>query len=428
MARSAFCFAAIRTRNDVVSAMRLFVSSSRNPSTRLAVACLAVWLLAMGVTPSWGEEGPGALLGLGYVNSEGETGIVQFVASEPLQGEVLEAVALGVPAEPRAHQLVRLTNVRRANQGLAPLRAASELMEASQYHSDWMASYNCFEHDCPGEPAWVQRIIYAGYVNYAVLGENIAVGYPTASEAVQAWMNSPDHRANMLNPDFREAGGGYADAPSSGYHHYWTMDYGARNDAQGNPVYPVVINGEAWSTTSLQVQLHVYGQGWAQEMRFCNKGGTWSGWEPYSCNKAWTLTAGGGSPAVVYAQIRRGGTVLQSADDIHLDMPLTVTPSNMVFLWPLGSEGTTPGQYAMSISAVAAWTAAADRSWIKLSQDTGAGPATVAVCLEGFDAEVGTYSGTITVQSLEMAVEVQVTLSVTGGALERGHVPLTAKG
>jgi uncharacterized protein YkwD len=412
----------------MVSVMRLFVALIRSLSTRLAVGCLAVLLLAIGVTPSQGEEGTGTPLALGYIESEGATGVVEFIAAEPLAGDVVAATVLGVPAEPQGHALVRLTNARRANQGLPPLKAASELMDSAQYHSDWMASHNCFAHSCPGEPTWVQRIVNTGYVNYVLLGENIAGGYPTANEVVQAWMRSSGHKANMLNPDFREAGGGYAYSASSTYHHYWTMDYGARNDAQGYPVYPVVINGEAWSTTSLQVQLYVHGQGWAQQMRFRNEGGTWSGWEPYSCSKAWTLSASGGSPAVVYAQIRRGTTVLQSADDMHLDVQLTVTPRTVVFLWAQGSPATTPGQYAMSIDAVAAWTAIANRSWIRLSQGAGTGPAVVTIYLEGFPTKVGTYSGSISVQSLETAVQIQVTLSVTGEALEEGHVPLMARG
>ena len=399
-----------------------------NSTTRLNIACLAVLLLAVAVNPSWGEEGTGTPLALGYINSEGETALVEFVAAEPVAGDAVAATLLGVPAEPQGHRLVRLTNARRANQGLPPLKAALELMNSAQYHSNWMASHNCLEHNCPGEPTWVQRIVNAGYMNYVFLGENIAGGYPTANDAVQAWMTSSGHRANMLNPDFREAGGGYAYSASSTYHHYWTMDYGARNDAQGYPVYPVVINREAWSTTSLQVQLYVYGQGWAQEMRFRNEGGTWSGWEPYSRDKEWTLSRGSGSPAVVFAQIKRGGTVLQSADEIHLDVQLTVTPSNVVFLWAQGSPATTPGQYAMSIDAVAGWTATANRSWIRVSQGAGTGPATVAVYLGDFPTKVGTYSGTITVESVGMVVEVQVKLSVTREALEEGHVPLMAKG
>ena len=418
-----------KTGDEALSAMKIFGKAlSRNSTTRLTVGCLAVLLLVVGVNPSWGEEGTGTPLALGYINSDGQTGLVEFAAAEPLQGDVVAATELGIPAEPQAHQLVRLTNGRRASQGLPPLKAASELMNSSQYHSNWMANHNCFSHNCPGEPDWVQRIINGGYVDYVLLGENIAAGYTSANGAVQAWMESPGHRANMLNPDFREAGGGYAYSAASDYLHYWTMDYGARNDAQGYPVLPVVINDEAWSTCCADVQLYVYGQGWADQMRFSNDGVKWSDWQPFSSNKTWTLSPDGGSPAVVYAQVRRGSTVLASSDGIYVDLPLTVVPTTMVFLWPKGSLVTTPADYGMNIDTYGGWTANPDQGWIKLSKYTGTGPATVTVYLQGFPTQEGTYSGTITVESLEMVVEVQVTLVVTSRPLEEGHVPLLAKG
>ena len=406
---------------------RLGRAVNRILTARPVVWSLVLLLLVLGVAPSWSEEGTGTPLALGYINSDGETGFVELVAAEPLQEDLVAATALGVPVEPLGHQLVRLTNVERANNGLAPLKAASELMDSAQYHSDWMASHNCFSHNCPGEPYWVTRIESAGYVNWVLLGENIARGYSSANGAVQAWMNSTEgHRENMLNPDFREAGGGYAYSSTS----YWTMDYGARNDSQGNPVYPAVINGEAWSTTSLQVQLYVYGQGWAQEMSFSNDGVTWSPWEPYSCNKAWPLSAGGGSPAVVHARIRRISPVLQvleSADDIHLEPHLTVTPSTMVFLWPKDSPDMVPAEYRMIIDTFGDWTAVPDQDWIKLSEPAGTGQATVNVHLEGFPTGVETHTGTITVEAGGMSAQVQVTLVVTDGPLQKNHVPVSTK-
>ena len=402
--------------------------STRVRGARLLVCLGLVLSLAVGLSPMWGAEGEGTPLALGFVRSDGTTGIVEFTGEEYVAGAILQETPYGAPQEPLGHQLVRLTNVERANNGLAPLKAASELMASAQYHSDWMASHNCFDHNCPGEPYWVTRIESAGYVNYQALAENIAAGYGSANDAVQAWMNSPGHRANMLGADFREAGGAYAYSGTAYYHHYWTLDFGTRNDAQDNPVYPVVVNNEAWSTTSLKVQLYVYGQGWAQEMSFSNDGVTWSPWEPYSCNKAWTLSMQSGSPATVYAQVKRGSTTLENTDSIHLDVPLTVVPTTMVFLWAQGSPGTIPAEYKMSIETYEGWTANADPGWIKLSQGAGTGQATVTVYLQGFPIEeVGTYSGTITVESLQMVVEVQVTLVVTSEPLQKNHVPGSTK-
>ena len=400
--------------------------SSKVRGARLLVCLGLVLALAVGLSPMWGAEGEGTPLALGFATSDGTMEIVEFTSEEPFAGVLLQDTTYGAPPEPLGHQLVRLTNVERANNGLAPLKAASELMDSAQYHSDWMANHDCFAHNCPGEPDWVTRIVNAGYVNYQALAENIAAGYGSANDAVQAWMNSPGHRANMLHPGFREAGGAYAYSGSAYYHRYWTMDFGSRSDAQGNPVLPVVINNEAWSTNSAYVQLYVYGQGWATEMSFRNAGGTWSDWMTYQPSQAWTLSGDSGSPAVVYAQVRQGSTVLESSDSIHI-LPPEVSPDYVLFLSAQGSEPTIPAEYSVDIGTAANWTASANNAWIKLSDYSGSGDATVQVRVEDFSKIVGTYTGTITVVALGMSCEVQVTLVVTSEPLQKNHVPVSTK-
>jgi hypothetical protein len=49
--------------------------------------------------------------------------------------------------------------------------------------------------------------------------------------------------------------------------------------------YPVVINGEATVTTSLTVNLYIYGAGWAEQMQLSNNGVTWTEWRPCSIHK-----------------------------------------------------------------------------------------------------------------------------------------------
>ena len=396
--------------------------------TRLLLSLLAVAAVATGVSPSWGADGEGTPLALGWIRSDGATDIAEFTGEEPLEGAVLQATTYGAPREPLGHRLVRLTNAKRVNRGLSPLKVSSELQQAAKFHSNWMATHDCFAHKCPNEPDWVARIQNAGYLNYVSLAENIAAGYSSASAVVDAWMDSPGHRANMLNAGLREAGGGYAFSQTAYYQRYWTLDFGARNDAQGDPVYPVVINNEAWSTTSLDVDLYVYGDGWATEMRFRNEGGTWSAWQPLRCTKAWKLSAENGSPAVVYAQVRAGSTVVESSDSIHIPPPPVVSPSYLLFLSEQGSTPTTPVEYLMTIDSQSSWNASADRAWIKLS-DTGgpSGSSVVSAHLEGFPTSVGSYAGTITVEALGMPVEVTVVLAVSGGTLQQSHVPLLSR-
>jgi uncharacterized protein YkwD len=393
----------------------------------LLFCLLAACVAAAALFPLWGAEGTGDPLAIGWVNSAGESGIEEFTGQEQLEGTALEVTGLEVPAEPLDHMLVRLTNGQRVARGLPPLKAAQELHQSSWFHSDWMADHNCFSHECLGEPGWVARIQIAGYVNATALGENIAGGYSTASGAITAWMNSDGHRRNMLSTDFREAGGGYAYGASTKYHHYWTMDYGARNDAQGRAVYPVVIENEAWSTNSLNVGLCVYGQGWATEMRFRNSDGTWSPWESYRRSKAWTLSASNGTVATVYAQIKRGSTVLENSDTIHLDLPLGVAPVFMAFLSEQGANPPVPESNILRIVTPLAWTASADEDWIQLSADAGSGPGEISVDVTVVPQDPQVRQGVITVSTLDESEAAGVTLVVTSAPLERSHLPLSSR-
>lgn len=386
----------------------------------------------LSAAPLWSQDGEGVPTAIGFVTSDGATGVTHSTAAAGVQTELLPQLS-SVPDAPRGHQLVYLTNLERAANGKPPLKVASELMESAQFHSDWMADHNCFAHTCDGEPLWTTRIQNAGYVNWVVLGENIAAGQSTVAQAVSAWMNSPDHRSNMLSTDFREAGGGYAFSGTADYHHYWTMDFGARNDSQEEPVYPVlpvVINKEAWSTSSLNVTLYVYGADWsAQQMQFRNEGGSWSGWESFSSKKNWTLSCSQGSPATVYAQIKKNGVVLESSDEIVVDIPLSVAPSLLIFLSQQGSGSTVPGSYQLQIDCCDQWSASASQSWIKLTQATGAGTAETTVYLQDQPTTSGSHFGTITIETQYTPDEivVPVTLIVTDYPLEQSSVPMVAK-
>ena len=69
------------------------------------------------------------------------------------------------------------------------------------------------------------RMTAAGY-RYSTAAENIAAGQRTPQDVMTAWMNSPGHRANILNCALRQIGVGYATGSSSQYGVYWTQDFG----------------------------------------------------------------------------------------------------------------------------------------------------------------------------------------------------------
>jgi uncharacterized protein YkwD len=115
-------------------------------------------------------------------------------------------------------QALEETNKRRAEHKLPPLEVDLHLVLAARDHSKDMAEKNFFSHESPieGKKTFVDRAIrFDGNAN----GENIFMGSASAEVAVQAWMDSPPHRANMLNPSFRRIGIGRHDK-------HWTQVFG----------------------------------------------------------------------------------------------------------------------------------------------------------------------------------------------------------
>lgn len=112
---------------------------------------------------------------------------------------------------------VCLINRARAGHGLRPLRVNAKLQAAAQGHASEMVAQNYFGHIGPSGSDPVSRILAAGYVSDAtgLLGENIAVGASTLATpeaALKDWMAQPDHRANILDPDYTETGIGVTGA------------------------------------------------------------------------------------------------------------------------------------------------------------------------------------------------------------------------
>ncbi len=108
-------------------------------------------------------------------------------------------------------QIIDLTNQQRLANGLAPLRVNDRLVSAAQIQANQMAQLDQMSHELPSAPypSLVDRANHVGY-HYARLGENIAYNYQGPVEVVTAWMNSPGHRANILDPQFTEIGVGLA--------------------------------------------------------------------------------------------------------------------------------------------------------------------------------------------------------------------------
>ncbi|MEV3926225.1 CAP domain-containing protein [Actinomadura coerulea] len=117
--------------------------------------------------------------------------------------------------------VVSLTNAERAKHGCPALRTDARLVTAARRHSADMAANNYFDHTSRnGDSPW-KRMGDAGYGSPGA--ENIAKGYPTASAVMKGWMDSPGHRANILNCGLRAIGVGMASGSGGPL---WTQDFG----------------------------------------------------------------------------------------------------------------------------------------------------------------------------------------------------------
>ncbi len=193
----------------------------------LSIVSVVALLALVGSQPVRGQEDVQPSAATSVLSLNGSTELVEFVSPAQHQSESHLAET---SSQPPQYELVLVVNQERISRGIPPLRVASELANAAQSHSDWMADHDCFAHDCPGEPSWTARIEDAGYLSWTHLGESIAGGFASASAVVSAWMNSAPHRSQLLDPQFCDAGGGYAYGGATQYHHYWTLDLGSRKE------------------------------------------------------------------------------------------------------------------------------------------------------------------------------------------------------
>ncbi|MFS8202012.1 CAP domain-containing protein [Streptomyces sp. CWNU-52B] len=134
--------------------------------------------------------------------------------------ETTPSKAASTPATAEA-AVLSLVNDERAKAGCSPVTASSSLAALAEAFSKDMAARDFFDHTDPdGASPW-DRAEDLGVANLG--GENIARGQADAAAVMEAWMNSPGHRANILNCDFKTLGVG-AHFASGGP--WWTQDFG----------------------------------------------------------------------------------------------------------------------------------------------------------------------------------------------------------
>jgi uncharacterized protein YkwD len=144
------------------------------------------------------------------------------ISQEPCPNADTAATSTNTPAMRAA--VVCLLNQQRVLHGLPTFKVSAKLNRSAQSWNDWMIGSGQFTHG----NNFGGRISAVNY-NWQTAGENIATGFATPLSAVQAWMASPDHCRNILDPSFRDIGTGVTDAAVGTWATQpatWTNDFG----------------------------------------------------------------------------------------------------------------------------------------------------------------------------------------------------------
>lgn len=156
-----------------------------------------------------------------------QMGLSEIIAANPNivnPALIYPGQVLNIPGEDqsvRAFELkvIELTNQKRVQSGLKPLTENWELSRVARYKSQDMHDNRYFSHNSPvyGSPFTMMKNFG---LSYRTAGENIAMGQRTPEQVVEAWWNSPGHKANILNSSYTQIGVGYV---ASG--NYWTQQF-----------------------------------------------------------------------------------------------------------------------------------------------------------------------------------------------------------
>jgi uncharacterized protein YkwD len=177
----------------------------------------------------------------------------------PASGEVIDLTFLaGRDLRTAEEEIIRLTNDLRRQHGLVPLTRNPQLDRAALGHTMEMVEHDFLDHVGRHSGSRLKdRAQLAGYGHGMLLGENLARGQRTPAEAVQGWLGSPGHRANLLHPSFREIGVACLEGRTTGPDGhtsptiYWTQNFGAPS------LTPVLLTAAAQQAANL---LHAAGR------------------------------------------------------------------------------------------------------------------------------------------------------------------------
>ena len=131
-------------------------------------------------------------------------------------GQIINLPSSGIAS--KQQEILKLVNAQRAARGLMGLKMNANINYVATLKAQDMAKNNYFSHVSPRYGTPFTMMQHYG-IKFTAAGENIAMGQKTPQEVMNAWMNSPGHRSNILSPSYNQIGIGIAKNSKGVY--YW---------------------------------------------------------------------------------------------------------------------------------------------------------------------------------------------------------------
>lgn len=132
---------------------------------------------------------------------------------------------------PESRKMIELINIERQVYGIPPLEYSTRLERAAIQHSTDMAVHNICSHQLSNGQPFYMNVFNCGYPMCSV-AENVAAGLSSAVDAFESMFSSPEHRPNLMNPDFTQIGVSEMVNANSTNRFFWTLEFGAPSSTQ----------------------------------------------------------------------------------------------------------------------------------------------------------------------------------------------------
>lgn len=176
-------------------------------------------LLQPGTNGSAGQA-PGTNNGERASNGTGtgnNTGNESGTAENPAQGQTNQTRENQKDSSQFAQQVLDLVNQERSKAGLGSLSMDEQLSKMAMAKAEDMYDNNYFDHNSPTHGSPMDMMKEYG-ITYNTAGENIAKGQTSPTQVMKDWMNSPGHKANILNKSYTKIGIAF-------YNNEWVQEF-----------------------------------------------------------------------------------------------------------------------------------------------------------------------------------------------------------